>query len=227
VNIDEPEKTKIIIKASSVANISYMSFDLGHMIRTSTPRASLILNHAMEMILKKRITQVSPVNVFPFAEIIAAFTTVHEKVSSRVMLKATENDLVPTVPRDEHPLKLDPNATYILVGGLGGLGRSLSGILVEHGARHLAFFSRSGAVSGEQQQVLEGLQQKGVEAKVYTCDICEEPQLAVAILKCKQEMPDIRGLIHGAAVIRVRINPHIFKLGSYATLGLFQNLINL
>ncbi|KAF1979893.1 KR-domain-containing protein [Bimuria novae-zelandiae CBS 107.79] len=38
----------------------------------------------------------------------------------------------------------DCNATYILVGGLGGLGRSLITWMAGRGARHIAVISRSG-----------------------------------------------------------------------------------
>lgn len=39
--------------------------------------------------------------------------------------------------------KLDPSASYLLVGGLGGLGPSVSVWMVQHGARDLTFLSRS------------------------------------------------------------------------------------
>jgi len=108
------------------------------------------------------------------------------------------------MPRVEHLLELRPDATYVLVGGLGGLGRSLSGLLVKRGAKHLAFFSRSGAVSEEQITFLNDLERQGVDSRAYACDICDKTMLAATIQKCKEEMPPIRGVIQGAAVIRVR-----------------------
>lgn len=38
---------------------------------------------------------------------------------------------------------LNASASYLLVGGLGGLGRSIATWMVQHGARHLTFLSRS------------------------------------------------------------------------------------
>ena len=38
-------------------------------------------------------------------------------------------------------LRLHASAAYLLVGGLGGLGRAISVWMVEHGARHLIFLS--------------------------------------------------------------------------------------
>lgn len=55
-----------------------------------------------------------------------------DKVEAPVLCKAKDS------------LKLDSEATYLLVGGLGGLGRSLAMELIASGCQHLAFISRSG-----------------------------------------------------------------------------------
>lgn len=52
--------------------------------------------------------------------------------------------------RAPRELRLNPDASYLLVGGLGGLGRTVALWMVEHGARHLTFLSRS-AGSGSVQ----------------------------------------------------------------------------
>lgn len=48
---------------------------------------------------------------------------------------------------EELPLRseiaLRSDRTYVIVGGLGGLGQATARFLVERGARHLVFFSRS------------------------------------------------------------------------------------
>ncbi|KAH7154546.1 KR domain-containing protein [Fusarium sp. MPI-SDFR-AT-0072] len=41
-------------------------------------------------------------------------------------------------------IRFDPLASYFLVGGFGGLGKALAVWLVERGAKHLVFRSRSG-----------------------------------------------------------------------------------
>lgn len=43
----------------------------------------------------------------------------------------------------KRPVALDNSAAYILVGGLGGLGQSISRYMVQQGARNLIFLSRS------------------------------------------------------------------------------------
>ena len=46
-------------------------------------------------------------------------------------------------PLQKRPVALDNSAAYILVGGLGGLGQSISRYMVQQGARCLIFLSRS------------------------------------------------------------------------------------
>lgn len=113
---------------------------------------------------------------------------------------------VPVLPTDiTKPLhkSIDPNGTYLLAGGLGGLGRSISELLVSNGARHLAFLSRSGASSDQAKFFIENLEKKGVTANVYCVDICDqEAMLNVVAGVIARDMPPIRGVFQCAAVIK-------------------------
>lgn len=106
------------------------------------------------------------------------------------------------MPHDEHPIELGLDATYVLVGGLGGLGRGLAVFLADHGAKHLAFFSRTDDVQPAARQVLDQLRERSVEAKIYVCDITNPEALKRAIFQIGIEMPPIKGVIQGAMVLR-------------------------
>ncbi|KAG6010455.1 Type I Iterative PKS [Claviceps maximensis] len=98
---------------------------------------------------------------------------------------------------------IDPEGTYLLAGGLGGLGKSISELLIAHGAKHLAFISRSGASSASSQSFLQDLLERGVNAKVYCADICDEEALRATINESmSSDMPPVRGVFQCAAVIR-------------------------
>ncbi|KAL2194238.1 polyketide synthase [Corynascus similis CBS 632.67] len=58
-------------------------------------------------------------------------------------------------------IELDPNATYLLVGGSKGLGASMASWLVEQGAKSLTILSRSAGVSSESKALLEELRSIG------------------------------------------------------------------
>jgi NAD(P)-dependent dehydrogenase (short-subunit alcohol dehydrogenase family) len=100
--------------------------------------------------------------------------------------------------------RVQPKETYLLVGGLGGLGRSIARHLVANGARHLAFISRSGCSSLESQHFLaELVHDQGVDARVYPVDACDLEALTTAIQSTiASEMPRICGVFHCAAVVK-------------------------
>ncbi|KAL6854018.1 polyketide synthase [Trichoderma novae-zelandiae] len=98
---------------------------------------------------------------------------------------------------------LDPQGTYLLSGGLGGLGRSIAELLVKNGARHLAFLSRSGSSSNAAKAFLKSLHSTGVDARAYAVDICSKSDLDSLINDVMTvEMPPIRGVFHCAALLR-------------------------
>ncbi|KAH8668269.1 hypothetical protein BGZ60DRAFT_487890 [Tricladium varicosporioides] len=186
-----------------ITNITYSTVDIGQMIQSKSPKLSGSLKPVIELFRSCAIKPSLDIHLFSIADIVEAFQTAHASNQVlKVVLKVDKAAIVPVVPREEHPLRLDEDATYILVGGLGGLGRSLAGLLVKHGAKNLAFFSRSGATSVAQTTFFQSLQEQGTIVKSYTCDICDESQVAAIIQKCAEEMPKIKGVIQAAAVIR-------------------------
>ncbi|KAI6381768.1 hypothetical protein MCOR25_001001 [Pyricularia grisea] len=99
------------------------------------------------------------------------------------------------------PLQLNSSGTYVLVGGLGGIGRSIAQLMVERGAHHLAFLSRSGAKSKPAMDLISSLKLKGVEVQDLKVDICDEKEMREAFSFIQQNMPPIKGAIQCAAVL--------------------------
>ncbi|KAJ4315585.1 hypothetical protein N0V84_008295 [Fusarium piperis] len=98
---------------------------------------------------------------------------------------------------------LSSKSTYLLAGGLGGLGRSICELLVRNGARHFAFLSRSGASSEVSRLFIENLIKRGIDAQVYQVDICDSKSLEKVIEQdVLLDMPPIKGVFQCAAVIK-------------------------
>ncbi|CAK7563520.1 MAG: hypothetical protein SEPTF4163_001389 [Sporothrix epigloea] len=96
---------------------------------------------------------------------------------------------------------ISSSVTYLLVGGLGGLGRSIAEHLVRRGAKHIAFLSRSGAGSLSAKSMLVKMQAAGIDARVFAADVCNEKQLAASLGEIQSTMPPIRGAIQCAAIV--------------------------
>lgn len=111
----------------------------------------------------------------------------------------TDNSLIRVGRNLLTPATLDPNGTYVLVGGLGGLGKAVARLMTERGARNILFLSRSGAKTHEDFTFLQSLADRGVNALALPVDICNEDSLHQALVH--SNMPAIKGAVQCAAVI--------------------------
>lgn len=99
-------------------------------------------------------------------------------------------------------VKLCANATYLIVGGLGGIGQSICYWMAKHGAKNLIVISRSAAAQGKASPVLSELSQLGCRVRTVGCDIANDCDLAKALWLSSTDMPPIRGVIQGTMVLR-------------------------
>ncbi|QSQ15454.1 type I polyketide synthase [Myxococcus landrumensis] len=95
--------------------------------------------------------------------------------------------------------ELRPDGTYLITGGLGGLGLKLAEWLVSRGARSLALVGRREA-SEEARRVIEKLEATGVQVQVCKADVAVREDVARVIAELQGGAP-LRGLIHAAAVL--------------------------
>jgi len=88
--------------------------------------------------------------------------------------------------------------TYLLTGGLGGLGLALASWLADQGARHLVLIGRGGVRTSEEQAAVARLQAAGVQVRVAMCDVADGEALASLLLDISASMPPLRGVVHAA-----------------------------
>ncbi|KAF2137744.1 uncharacterized protein K452DRAFT_321598 [Aplosporella prunicola CBS 121167] len=109
-------------------------------------------------------------------------------------------DLIKVQPTAEK-VNFSSEVAYLLVGCLGGLGRSLTTFMMERGARHFAFLSRSGADKPEAASLVESLKKAGAQIQVFRGDVSNEVDVASAVSTITTSRP-IRGVVHAAMVLR-------------------------
>jgi NADP-dependent 3-hydroxy acid dehydrogenase YdfG len=101
-------------------------------------------------------------------------------------------------------VRLDRDAVYVLVGGLGGLGRSIVRWMVGKGARNLAVCNRSGNPPPEALVMIEELTQQGVFVRVLKCDVANKKEVDTAICAAADVGP-VKGILHAAVVLQDRV----------------------
>ncbi|KAI1411801.1 putative polyketide synthase [Hypoxylon sp. FL1857] len=107
------------------------------------------------------------------------------------------NIAVPTQPKYE----LDHQGTYVIAGGLGGLGREIARWLVSRGARHLILLSRTGPRTPEALELLAELERDQVQVEAPCCDISDQVALRSILANCAKRMPPTKGCIQASMVI--------------------------
>lgn len=103
---------------------------------------------------------------------------------------------------------LNRDGTHVIIGGTGGLGRSMATWMVKNGARHIVLLSRSGGNNVKVKKLIQKLSgQATVVAKA--CDVADEEQVRRLISDCAKTLPPICGVVHAAMVLEVglRIQP--------------------
>lgn len=91
-------------------------------------------------------------------------------------------------------------ASYWIVGGLGGIGLKLAEWMVEHGAKHLVLSGRR-QPSIEANILIERLGQGGTRISVVQGDVSIEEDVAYILKHIADTMPPLKGVFHAAGVL--------------------------
>jgi len=116
-------------------------------------------------------------------------------------LLAARLEAAPPEPRnDEDPsFAADPNAAYLLTGGLGALGLRTAEWLVSRGAKSLAILSRR-APDERQTRALDALRDRA-EILNLTGDVAVAADLASALAETARRLPPLKGVFHLAGKV--------------------------
>ncbi|KAF4989527.1 hypothetical protein FGRMN_9063 [Fusarium graminum] len=194
------------------AAVSFVTFDLTNLIRYEPDYMAVVIETISEYdeldlskfatlkYLTKSIELTNIREAFdvieknPFLGFVSIIGTPNAKPQVEIATKKRTRSLHQSISKTD---------TYLLAGGLGGLGRSICELLVKNGAKHIAFLSRSGTSSENTRHFVDALKKQGVDARVYKVDICDAEALADIIKKeIREEMPPIKGVFQCAAVIK-------------------------
>ncbi len=110
--------------------------------------------------------------------------------------------VAPVAPGEVAPLPVHDDATYLVTGALGAVGRAVVADFVRRGARHLLLIGRTpeaelGAAGAE---LLDQLRRDGVDARYRAAD-CDVAAELVAACAALADMPPVRGIVHGAGAL--------------------------
>ena len=179
-------------------NVSYFAIDADQLPVSRPDLCARIMQEVTGLLAQGALSPL-PRRSFEADEVVDAFRLMQGsghigKLVIRPPAPAAAADAAP-----EFPVRAD--ATYLIVGGLGGLGLETARWLIDRGARHLALATRRGPEAPGAQEALAGFRDRGVEVEAFACDVADGQSLAAVLEAIRARMAPLRGVFHAAMVI--------------------------
>ncbi|KAI0383268.1 hypothetical protein F5Y04DRAFT_269991 [Hypomontagnella monticulosa] len=190
-------------------NVSFYSIDIGLIFRHHTTVMGHIMREVETFVLNEESRKYAPphpIKVFKRSGFEAAFRLLQTgQHSGKVVVDWEQPDVVQAIPKSKLDYQFDGNATYVIAGGLGGIGRSAADWLCRNGAKHLVLLSRSGPKSEATKELIAKLEADGVQIHAPPCNILDEEALRAMVKHVEETMPPIRGCMQGSMVVENRV----------------------
>ena len=180
-------------------NLSYHAIDLGHAL---DPRNSKSIMGSLKKLFISRKLPALPYRAFALADAAHAFRYITQaRQIGKVVLTVAGAKVALSADAPNAALQLNPEATYLVAGGLGGFGLAMSQWLVAQGARHVVLSSRSGASTDEARAGVAAMQAVGAEVSVIQSDVSNPASVAALLQEIANSHPPLRGVFHVAMVL--------------------------
>lgn len=180
-------------------NLSYYGIDVDQLL-TQKPRVGeRVFADVMHAFEEGSLTAL-PVTVFGRREAARAFALMQSASHVGkivVTMDDTTSDVTESRPSE---MQVDPNGTYVITGGLGGLGAAAAQKLASLGVKSLVLISRRGVTTDEQKQIVDGLMKQGVTVTTPQLDTAAD-DFAQQLTAAVRGLPPVTGIIHAAGLI--------------------------
>lgn len=178
--------------AASFPTITYYVYDLVVELNND-PALVWSLLHQLLADFESGSLKPLPTQEFPIQKAIDAFRHMAQaKHMGKVVITHDLHKKTRSVIRDD--------ATYLITGGLGGLGLQAANWMVEQGARHIVLVGRSAASDDAQERIAKWASE-GAQVIAAQADVNYSEQIADILGNIRETMPPLRGIIHAAGIV--------------------------
>ncbi|CAA9966684.1 Beta-ketoacyl synthase [Pyrenophora teres f. maculata] len=190
--------------APFLANRNYCCFDMDMMTRERPELLASLLKFAMDCFAQGLCKPIRVDKVFAASRVLDAFRYMQKgKHIGKIVLEIHDlagNRLLENI----HTMKkidaeLDEAASYLLVGGLGGLGRSMAVWMAQRGARSFTFLSRSAGTGAHDADLVVELESMGCNVQLVRGDVTDPVDVTRAV---GGTVAPLRGVVQMSMVLR-------------------------
>ncbi|WP_437309427.1 SDR family NAD(P)-dependent oxidoreductase [Sorangium sp. So ce388] len=178
-------------------NLTFSLVDASSMARKRPAQVRALLDEIAAWV-ERGVLGPIPFTALPMSRAREAFQTMAQgRHIGKVVLAASD----PEIHVEQRASALRADATYLVTGGLGGLGLSLAEWMVARGARHLVLVGRSGVTTEAQRAAVARIEAAGARVEVAPVDVAARPQLERLFEDIAARFPPLRGVVHAAVVL--------------------------
>jgi NAD(P)-dependent dehydrogenase (short-subunit alcohol dehydrogenase family)/acyl carrier protein len=182
--------------ASFARNISFASADLHYIVLTNAKLTRQLVEKTLSLAADPTVRGPAPLHLFLVSQVEKALRYMQGgKNTGRILVNIDQQEVVLKDLTHRSTWQFDPCASYIVAGGLGGLGRTIIRWMVVRGARNIIAPSRSGAASLSAKELVSDLENKGVTIVTPRCDVAYATALKKLLQDCSA-LPPIRGCMN-------------------------------
>ena len=148
-----------------------------------------------------RGTFTSRLRYFELSDYEAAFQATHDDAYSSVLVHTHLEKIESSVAVYRKTDRLiSGEGAYVIIGGLGGLGRFVCSWMVANGAKRLVVISRNGLQSDEAHETFTSINALDASMEIIKADACDRRAMAEALARVRQTGP-IKGVINMAMLL--------------------------
>lgn len=148
---------------------------------------------------------IRPIKVYDATDVSEAFRYMQQGTHmGKIVIRMPQDPSAIPLAGVKAPVQFSPDVSYLLVGGLGGLGRSISTWMVEQGARHLVYLSRTAGQTDKDRAFIRELEDQGCRAVCVAGSVVNMEDVRFAIAQCPKPLAGVYQL---STVLRVCLIP--------------------
>lgn len=182
-------------------NISYFAIDMAEMFSPDSVMGPVVIRELKRLFRENAVGR-HCYSLFPMAGFKDAFTHMSKALHfGKVVLKPFWGRLEAPAPLQLPKAVIDPDKTYLIIGGARGLGLIMAQWLVEKGARNLALVNRSGKSYPETQDQIEALG-RSARVEILKADVGSPKEVNRLMGDLEAQWPALAGVFHCAVVLR-------------------------
>ncbi|KAI1424149.1 hypothetical protein F5Y12DRAFT_715501 [Xylaria sp. FL1777] len=185
-------------------NCSFRAVDMSYAKHVDHHLVANLFDELFVLIKAGRIKPINPITIFGFDNVVGALSLIRSgRHIGKIVISncgSSQDDVQLPIRPAARKLRLRPDVSYLIVGGLRGACGTLAIHMAQHGARTIIINSRSGITNDETSARIIS------SCNLYGCEITEArgdvADISFVQRLWKSARPRIAGVIQGAMVLR-------------------------